>query len=101
MASRSHYFDMAERMKKLTVFETVKLSLFLLVVFLLVAAIKRRYLSALSKYPGPFLATFSSLWQMRHAFKGSFSKDVWALHMRHGLWESSKIEPWPLRAPLT
>lgn len=91
MASSIISFELAERFERLTLLEILKLNFCLVVSFLLVVTIKRRYFSALSKYPGPFVASFSSLWQMRHAFKGNFSKDVFALHMRHGSCKSSKL----------
>lgn len=91
MASSIISSELAERFERLTLLEILKLNFGLVVSFLLVVTIKRRYFSALSKYPGPFVASFSSLWQMRHAFKGNFSKDVFALHMRHGSCKSSKL----------
>lgn len=81
MASRFIYIEAAERLGSLTLPEALEL----LGCLVILVAIKRRYFSAISKYPGPFVASFSTLWQFRHAFKGSFSKDVFALHMIHGL----------------
>jgi hypothetical protein len=76
--------DVLSALRNLSASEILAISMRILAVSLVVITVKRRYFSPLSKYPGPFLGSISSLWQMRHAYGGRFSKDVFALHMKHG-----------------
>ncbi|KAK5997496.1 Cytochrome P450 monooxygenase gsfF-like protein [Cladobotryum mycophilum] len=64
--------------------ESIQFVCIFLLAVLLTIVIGRRYYSSLSKYPGPFLGSFSTLWQMRHAMRGNFSKDLHQLHLDHG-----------------
>lgn len=56
----------------------------LLVVYIVFVAIRRRYFSAISDIPGPFLASFSSLWEIWEIIAGHVEVTVIALHEKHG-----------------
>lgn len=56
----------------------------LLAVFVVGTAVRRRYFSATSDIPGPFLASFSSLWEIREIIAGHIERTVIALHEKHG-----------------
>jgi hypothetical protein len=45
---------------------------------------RRRYFSSISDIPGPFLGSFSVLWQIRHAIKGHTEEETIAEHKKHG-----------------
>lgn len=68
-----------------------------LVVFL---AIRRRYSARLHEIPGPFLASFSVLWQVWHVIKGDIEWETIRLHEKHGLHHiifltsSTGVVPW-------
>lgn len=47
-------------------------------------AIRRRYLSALSDIPGPFLASFSLLWQLWQIVGRHTERAVIEQHKKHG-----------------
>lgn len=47
-------------------------------------AIKRRYLTSLYDIPGPFVASFSSLWQVYQLWKGHTELEMIDLHRKHG-----------------
>lgn len=57
---------------------------------LLVAAfslfIWRRYLSPLASIPGPFVASFSRWWHIRHIYIGDQNLQLVALHEKHGIY---------------
>ncbi|KAL4966037.1 cytochrome P450 [Aspergillus stella-maris] len=44
----------------------------------------RRYWSPIRDVPGPFLASFSSLWKVYHAWKGHSEEELINLHKEHG-----------------
>lgn len=46
--------------------------------------IRRRYASSLSDIPGPFLASFSIIWQVWHVAKGDIEWRSIELHEKHG-----------------
>lgn len=56
----------------------------LVLVFFILVALKRRYLSPIRDIPGPFLASFSGLWQILHIIKGHTELAVLDLHKQHG-----------------
>lgn len=61
----------------------------LLTAFVLVVAVRRRYFSGvISDVPGPFWASFSTLWELWTIIEGHLEIAVIALHERHGknLW---------------
>ena len=45
---------------------------------------RRRYLSKLSDIPGPFIASFSVLWQVIHIIKGDIDRESSKLHDQYG-----------------
>ena len=47
-------------------------------------AIIRRYWTPLRDIPGPFLGSFSSLWQVYQLWKGHTEKEIIRLHKKHG-----------------
>lgn len=53
-------------------------------VAILTVAVKRRYLSSVSDIPGPFLASFSRLWQIITLLKGNSIDEFHKLHDKHG-----------------
>ncbi|TVY54619.1 Cytochrome P450 monooxygenase [Lachnellula cervina] len=57
-------------------------SAFLVCVTLIFA--RRRWFSSISDIPGPFLGSFSVLWQIRHAIKGHTEEETIAEHRKHG-----------------
>lgn len=59
--------------------------LWILIGAVVVRALTRRYLTALRDIPGPFLASFSSLWQVYHLFKGHTEEEIIKLHKKHGV----------------
>ncbi len=61
---------------------TSLLSIVLLIVVLI--ALRRRYLSPVSDIPGPFFATFSIFWKLRHIVKGHLEEETINLHKKHG-----------------
>jgi hypothetical protein len=44
----------------------------------------RSYLSPLADIPGPFVASFSRLWHIRHIWIGDQNLQLQALHEKHG-----------------
>jgi hypothetical protein len=44
----------------------------------------RRYWTPLRNIPGPFLASFSSLWQVYQLWKGHTEEEITDLHKKHG-----------------
>lgn len=57
----------------------------LLVCAVLAGAIFRRYWTPIRDIPGPFLASFSSLWQIHQLWKGHTEEEIIKLHKRHGM----------------
>lgn len=56
----------------------------ILISAVLTRAATRRYLTSIRGIPGPFLASFSSLWQVYHLFKGHTEEEIIKLHKKHG-----------------
>ena len=54
------------------------------VLFFLAVAIRRRYFSSISDIPGPFLASFSILWEVWNVIEGHIEEKVIALHEKYG-----------------
>ncbi|KAL4875796.1 cytochrome P450 [Aspergillus karnatakaensis] len=50
----------------------------------IVGAAKRKYLTPIRDIPGPFLASFSSLWQVYQLWRGHTEEEVIKLHKKHG-----------------
>ena len=46
--------------------------------------VKRRYLSPLSRYPGPFIASISRLWYTHVNWQGSQHEVLVELHAKYG-----------------
>lgn len=55
-----------------------------LVGLLIVRAIVRRYWTPIRDIPGPFLASFSKLWQIYQLWKGHIEEELIHLHKKHG-----------------
>lgn len=47
-------------------------------------AILRRYWTPIRDIPGPFLASFSKLWQVYNLWKGHIKEELIRLHKKHG-----------------
>lgn len=56
----------------------------ILVSFIVIRALYRRYASPLHKYPGPFLASVSRLWKVLSTASGHTHVDHIALHRKYG-----------------
>lgn len=56
---------------------------------LLLLVIRRRYFSSISSVPGPFLASFSRLWHLRHIIKGDQQLALVEQHEKHGEYDLS------------
>ncbi|TVY84274.1 Cytochrome P450 monooxygenase [Lachnellula suecica] len=52
--------------------------------FISLTFIRRRWLSSISDIPGPFLGSFSVIWQILHAIKGHTEEETIAEHRKHG-----------------
>lgn len=48
-------------------------------------AVRRRYFSPISNIPGPWLASFSVLWEVYEVIVGHIEVSVIALHRKHGM----------------
>lgn len=64
--------------------------------FVLLVAVKRRYFTSIRDIPGPFVASFSSLGQIYHLFKGHTEIEMIKLHRRHGMSSSSRRNRFPV-----
>lgn len=62
----------------------LKLASGALLSFAVLIFIRRRYFSSISDIPGPFLGSFSVLWQIVHAIKGHTEEETIAEHKKHG-----------------
>lgn len=58
--------------------------LFVIVLFFILRAIKRRYFSALSDVPGEFLASISRLGKVKEVLSGCTEKTQLELHRKYG-----------------
>lgn len=47
--------------------------------------LKRRYISPIIDIPGPFLASFSELWQILQLYSAHLEVEIVRLHKKHGL----------------
>jgi len=54
------------------------------VTFIALTFVRRRWFSPISDIPGPFLGSFSVLWQIVHAIKGHTEEETIAEHRKHG-----------------
>lgn len=52
--------------------------------FVALTLVRRRWFSSISDIPGPFLGSFSVLWQILHAFKGHTEDETIQEHRKHG-----------------
>lgn len=55
-----------------------------LVIGVLTLCVWRRYLSPLASVPGPFAASFTRFWHLRHIFIGDQNLQLVNLHEKHG-----------------
>jgi hypothetical protein len=55
-----------------------------IVVFFLAFVIKRRYLSPLRRFPGPFWASVTRWWLVHQIFRGDHEKTMLRLHAKYG-----------------
>lgn len=55
-----------------------------LLVLITSVALYRRYFAPLSGVPGPFWASVTRLWQVKHIFQGDQNLLAIALHKKHG-----------------
>jgi len=46
--------------------------------------VKRRYLSPLRRFPGPFWASVTRWWMVRQVFQGTHEHDMLRLHAKYG-----------------
>lgn len=53
--------------------------------------IHRLYLHPLAKYPGPFLAKFTTFYAGYHAWMGDIHIDMWRCHEKYGMLQCPKI----------
>jgi len=54
------------------------------VLFLVLVALRRRYMTPVSDIPGPFLATVSIFWKLWQIIQGHLEQKTIALHKKHG-----------------
>lgn len=52
----------------------------------LVRVFYRRHWTSIRDVPGPFLASFSNLWQVWHIIQGHTEAETIELHKKHGMW---------------
>jgi hypothetical protein len=57
----------------------------ILLCFVVVRIIVRRYWTPIADIPGPILASFSALWQVYHLWKGHIEEELISLHKKHGM----------------
>lgn len=57
----------------------------ILVCFVVVRIIVRRYWTPIADILGPILASFSALWQVYHLWKGHIEEELISLHKKHGM----------------
>ncbi|KAJ6005490.1 hypothetical protein N7451_003434 [Penicillium sp. IBT 35674x] len=55
-----------------------------LAVALVICALSRKYGTSIKDVPGPFVASFSSLWRVYHLVKGHSEDEILKLHKKHG-----------------
>lgn len=59
--------------------------------FVALIFVHRRWFSSISDIPGPFLGSFSVLWQILHAIKGHTEEETIAEHRKHGRENSNQL----------
>lgn len=57
----------------------------LIAVVLVIRVLFRKYWTSIRDVPGPFFASFSSLWRVYHLCKGHIEEEIFDLHKRHGM----------------
>lgn len=62
----------------------LKLVANVVVTSLVLIFVRRRWFSSISDIPGPFLGSFSIIWQILHAIKGHTEEETIAEHRKHG-----------------
>ena len=75
------YGQVTQTIESIPIYFTIPL---LLVTFLLGFILKRRYLSPLSRFPGPFWAGVTRWWLVRQIYKGDHEKTMLRLHRKYG-----------------
>lgn len=59
-------------------------SLLIAPILAVLVILTRRFLSPICNIPGPFLASFSTLWLVYELWKGHMENDLVKLHEKHG-----------------
>lgn len=67
-------------------------ALILLVTYLVISRIARTYITPLRSVPGPFLARFTRLWELRVVLKEDFATYNIALHKKYGKYITRVLE---------
>jgi hypothetical protein len=67
---------------------------FIVALALVVRVLYRRYWTPIRDIPGPFFASFGSLWKVYHVVKGHTEEEIIKLHKKHGA--LSKLNNWRL-----
>jgi hypothetical protein len=57
----------------------------ILIAAVIVRVLYRRYWFPIRDVPGPFWASFSSLWKVYHVVKGHTEEQIIKLHKEHGI----------------
>lgn len=57
----------------------------LVAVALVIRVLLRKYWTSIRDVPGPFVASFSSLWRVYHLCKGHIEEEIVDLHRRYGM----------------
>lgn len=57
----------------------------LVAVALVIRVLLRKYWTSIRDVPGPFVASFSSLWRVYHLCKGHIEEEIFDLHRRYGM----------------
>ena len=63
----------------------VQLLSFVLLAYIVVTAVQRRYFSPISDIPGPFLASVSNFWQIWQIAMGHTAESTIKLHEKYGM----------------
>lgn len=77
----SIYTHVAHSIESLPLYYTIPLTILTL---LLAFIIKRRYLSPLRRFPGPFWASVTRWWLVHQIFRGDHEKTMLKLHAKYG-----------------
>lgn len=65
-------------------FLTIRSLISIVLLTCITVVLRRRYFSSVSDVPGPFLASFSRLWQIITLIKGDSINEFCNLHRKHG-----------------